>query len=105
MRNTITTAAVTGADNTDKARQLIELGLALDPEARSDTLARLIAASLHTGPGGLVEPRGKRHAAQRAAVEAERAGALRRGGAIPLARRRQPSQARAVTDRLRRFLT
>ena len=54
MRNTIT-AAATAADNTGKARQLIELGLALDPEARSDTLARLIAASLHTGPGGPLE--------------------------------------------------
>ena len=54
MRNTIT-AAATAADNTDKARQLIELGLALDPEARSDTLARLIAASLHTGPGSSLE--------------------------------------------------
>lgn len=45
--STLTTAVA--PDETDKARQLIELGLALDPEARSETLARLIAASLHDG--------------------------------------------------------
>lgn len=45
--STITTAA---SDETDRAREIIELGLALDPEARSQTLARLIAASLHDGP-------------------------------------------------------
>lgn len=45
--STITTAA---PDETDRAREVIELGLALDPEARSETLARLIAASLHDGP-------------------------------------------------------
>lgn len=36
-------------DNTDRARQLIELGLALDPAARSETLARLIAGAVHGG--------------------------------------------------------
>lgn len=36
-------------DETDRARQLIELGLALDPEARSETLARLIAGTVHGG--------------------------------------------------------
>lgn len=45
--STITTAS---PDETDHAREVIELGLALDPEARSQTLARLIAASLHSGP-------------------------------------------------------
>lgn len=47
MNSSITTAA---PDETDRAREVIELGLALDPEARSETLARLIAASLHEGP-------------------------------------------------------
>ncbi|MBM7502925.1 hypothetical protein ACFPER_05560 [Agromyces aurantiacus] len=42
-------------DQSGTARQLIELGLALDPEARSETLARLIAASLHEGPGTALE--------------------------------------------------
>ena len=42
----ISTAA---PDETDRARELIELGLTLDPEARSQTLARLIAATIHSG--------------------------------------------------------
>jgi len=42
-------------DGSDRAQQTIELGLALDPEARSETLARLIAASLHDGPGTALE--------------------------------------------------
>ncbi len=50
--STLTSAA---PDNTDRAKQLVELGLALDPEARSETLARLIAASLHTGDGTALE--------------------------------------------------
>lgn len=50
--STITTPSI---DETDKARQLIEIGLAMDPEARSETLARLIAASLHGGPGSPLE--------------------------------------------------
>lgn len=49
------TLTATAPDNTERARQLIELGLALDPEARSETLARLIAASLHTGDGTALE--------------------------------------------------
>lgn len=49
------TITATAPDNTERARQLIELGLALDPEARSETLARLIAASLHTGDGTALE--------------------------------------------------
>lgn len=43
-----TTAA---PDETDRARELIELGLTLDPEARSQTVARLIAATIHSGDG------------------------------------------------------
>ncbi|WP_448810393.1 hypothetical protein [Agromyces bauzanensis] len=51
MNSSTTTHAITAAapDEADKARQLIELGLALDPEARSETLARLIAGSVHGG--------------------------------------------------------
>lgn len=44
--STITTVK---PDETTKARQLIEMGLAMDPEARSETLARLIAGSVHGG--------------------------------------------------------
>lgn len=43
------------ADETNQARDIIELGLTLDPEARSETLARLIAASLHGGFGSTLE--------------------------------------------------
>ncbi|KJL19573.1 hypothetical protein RL72_03226 [Microbacterium azadirachtae] len=42
-------------DETEKARHLIELGLALDPDARSETLARLIAGSIHGGPATALE--------------------------------------------------
>lgn len=45
----------TASDQSEKARQAIELGLALDREARSETLARLIAASIHGGPGSALE--------------------------------------------------
>ncbi|MDQ4213754.1 hypothetical protein [Microbacterium capsulatum] len=48
--NSSTTTTIPAPDETERARQLIELGLAVDPEARSQTLARLIAASLHQGP-------------------------------------------------------
>ena len=53
--NSSTITTIVGPDETGKARQLIELGLAMDPEARSETLARLIAASLHSGPGSALE--------------------------------------------------
>ncbi len=42
-------------DQTGKAQQLIELGLAMDPDARSETLAPLIAASHHHGVGTALE--------------------------------------------------
>lgn len=45
----------TSPDETDRAQQTINLGLALDTEARSETLARLIAACLHDGPGTALE--------------------------------------------------
>lgn len=49
------TITMTAPDETERARQLIEIGLAMDPEVRSETLARLIAASLHSGPGSALE--------------------------------------------------
>jgi hypothetical protein len=48
--NTATTT-IAAPDQSDRARELIELGLAMDPEARSETVARLIAASIHSGDG------------------------------------------------------
>lgn len=42
-------------DQTARAADLIQMGLAIDPGARSQTLARLIAASLHGGPGTALE--------------------------------------------------
>ncbi|MGF2948231.1 hypothetical protein [Microbacterium alcoholitolerans] len=53
MNTSIATAL--GRDETENARQLVEIGLAMDREARSETLARLIAASLHGGPGSTLE--------------------------------------------------
>ena len=52
--STITTASAT-PDQTDRARELIELGLAMDPKARSETVARLIAASIHSGDCSALE--------------------------------------------------
>ncbi len=46
---------ITAPDETDRARELIEIGLAMDAESRSETLARLIAASLHGGPSTALE--------------------------------------------------
>lgn len=47
--NSSTITAAAAPDETARAAQTIELGLALDPEARSQTLARLIAATVHEG--------------------------------------------------------
>ncbi|WP_339619529.1 hypothetical protein [uncultured Salinibacterium sp.] len=63
---TITTTAAAAPDQTERARQIIELGLALDPEMRSHTLARLIAASLHEGSGTALE-----HFAATGTIDAE----------------------------------
>lgn len=46
--NSSTITSTNAPDQSERARQLIELGLAMDPEARSATLARLIAASVHS---------------------------------------------------------
>ncbi|GAB2513102.1 hypothetical protein [Paramicrobacterium agarici] len=48
--NSSTITTTVSPDETGKAQQLIELGLAMDPEARSEILARLIAGSIHGGP-------------------------------------------------------
>jgi hypothetical protein len=42
-------------NQTERASQLIELWLTLDLEAQHETLARLIAASVHPGPGSALE--------------------------------------------------
>ncbi|MBX3195395.1 MAG: hypothetical protein KF727_09920 [Microbacteriaceae bacterium] len=42
-------------NQTERASQLIELWLTLDLEAQHATLARLIAASVHPGPGSALE--------------------------------------------------
>jgi hypothetical protein len=46
---------VAGPDQSQKAQQIIELTLALDPEAQAVTLARIIAATLHDGKGTALE--------------------------------------------------
>lgn len=38
-------------DETDRAHQLIDIWSTWDTEAQDSSLARLIAASVHTGPG------------------------------------------------------
>ncbi|QOD94066.1 hypothetical protein [Chryseoglobus sp. 28M-23] len=49
------TPTIITPDQTDKARQIITLMIALDPEAQGHTLARLVAATLHGGPGTALE--------------------------------------------------
>lgn len=66
--NPSTTTRTSLPDETEKAGQLIELGLAVDPAARSVTVARLIAASLHAGPDTALE-----HFASTGALDAQAA--------------------------------
>ncbi len=49
------TPLLTTPDQTDRAQQLIELWMSVDPEAQDIALARLIAATLHAGPGSTLE--------------------------------------------------
>jgi hypothetical protein len=42
-------------DESGRAHEIIETWLALDPEAQDETLARLIAATLHEGRGSALE--------------------------------------------------
>lgn len=53
MTPPITTTAT--PDQSEKALQNITLMLSLDPEAQSETLARIIAATIHEGPGSALE--------------------------------------------------
>jgi hypothetical protein len=49
------TPLLTTPDQTDRAQELIELWMSVDPEAQDTALARLIAATLHGGPGSALE--------------------------------------------------
>lgn len=49
------TQIVAGPDQTERARELIELWMTLDPEAQDEYLARLIAAAVHPGLGSALE--------------------------------------------------
>lgn len=49
------TSILTTPDQTDRAQELIELWMSVDPEAQDTALARLIAATLHGGPGSALE--------------------------------------------------
>ncbi|WP_405217753.1 hypothetical protein [Agrococcus sp. Ld7] len=52
---TTPTITITAPDQSDRASQIIELLLALDPEAQQTTMARLIAATVHGGSGTALE--------------------------------------------------
>jgi hypothetical protein len=49
------TPTITTPDQSETARQIITLTLSLDPEAQSQTLARIIAATVHDGAGTALE--------------------------------------------------
>ncbi|MDQ1138465.1 hypothetical protein QE410_003264 [Microbacterium sp. SORGH_AS 1204] len=49
MHSLTKTPVITATNSSHRAEQLIELGLSLDPEARSEAVARLIAATIHDG--------------------------------------------------------
>ena len=49
MHSLTKTPVITSPDSSRRAEQLIELGLTLDPEARSEAVARVIAATIHDG--------------------------------------------------------
>lgn len=55
MTQTITTTAPRTDSNEARAQQLIEIWIGLDPEAQHVALARLIAATIHDGPGSALE--------------------------------------------------
>lgn len=56
MTSSTTTPTSTAApDQSWRAQEIIELTLALDPEAQAVTLARVIAATLHDGAGTALE--------------------------------------------------
>lgn len=49
------TPTITTPDQTERADQLIALWLTLDQEAQYEAIARIIAASVHPGPGSALE--------------------------------------------------
>jgi hypothetical protein len=49
------TSTLTTPDQTDRAQEIIELWMSVDPEAQDTVLARLIAATLHGGLGSALE--------------------------------------------------
>lgn len=55
MTQTISTTAPRTDSNEARAQQLIEIWIGLDPEAQHVALARLIAATIHDGPGSALE--------------------------------------------------
>jgi hypothetical protein len=52
---TNSTQIVARPDQTERARELIELWMTLDPEAQDEYLARLIAGAVHPGLGSVLE--------------------------------------------------
>ncbi|MFZ4893303.1 hypothetical protein ACL9RL_02515 [Plantibacter sp. Mn2098] len=52
---TTPTKVAAGPDQTERARELIEFWMTLDPEAQDEYLARLIAAAVHPGLGSVLE--------------------------------------------------
>jgi len=54
MTPTITTTTA-APDQSERASQIVDLWLTLDVEAQHETLARLIAATVHPGPGSALE--------------------------------------------------
>jgi hypothetical protein len=55
MTQTITTTAPRTDSNEARAQQLIEIWIGLNPETQHVALARLIAATIHDGPGSALE--------------------------------------------------
>lgn len=49
------TPTITTPDQTRRAQEIIEIWLTLDHEAQDRALARVIAASIHAGPGTALE--------------------------------------------------
>ncbi len=49
------TPILTTPDQTDRAQELIDLWISIDPEVQDEALARLVAATLHAGRGSALE--------------------------------------------------
>lgn len=48
-------SATARSSNEERAHEIIELWAALAPEAQDESLARLVAATIHAGPGSALE--------------------------------------------------